>query len=78
MSLVQYITCQMSEPYRTKSASSLTYWLKRGRSLIDDPKATGSELRAASIGVKRIDAELSHMLAKRASVLVQKFNQKYK
>jgi hypothetical protein len=54
------------------------YWLKRGRELLDDPKATGSELRAASIGVKRVDAELSHMLAKRASVLVQKFNQKYK
>jgi hypothetical protein len=78
MSLVQYITCQMSEPYRTKSASSLAFWLERGRELLDDPKATGSELRAASIGVKRIDAELSHMLAKRASALVQKFNQKYK
>ena len=78
MSLVQYITCQMSEPYRTKSASSLVFWLERGRELLDAPKATGSELRAASFGVRNIDAKLSHDLANRASSLIQEFNQRYK
>ena len=68
----------MTEPYRSESVTALTYWQERGRKLALDPKATGSELRAASVGVQSIDPQLSEQLAKRATSEIGKFNQKYK
>ena len=68
----------MAEPYRSESVTALTYWQERGRALLNDTRATGSELRAASIGGQRIDQKLSEQLAKRATSEIGKFNQKHK
>lgn len=76
--IVQRITRDMSEPYRTETAKAISFWIKRGRELLNDTRATGSELRAASIGVRTADPNLSHKLAKRAVVEIGKFNQKNK
>ena len=68
----------MAEPYRTESEIAWRYWLTRGRMLMGNPKASGSELRAASIGVQSIDPVLGHQLAKRAAVVMSRFNQRHK
>jgi hypothetical protein len=68
----------MTEPYRTKSTVTLKFWLARGRKLLGDCNASGSELRAASIGVRSADQELGRKLERRAVVEIGKFNQKQK
>ena len=72
------MTRNMSEPYRTESEIAWRYWLTRGRKLMGDPNSSGSALRAASIGVQSIDPVLSHSLATRASVAINRFTQKHK
>jgi len=68
----------MSEPHRSKSEFRLNFWLKRGRKLLLDPKSSGSELRAASIGVQSVDQEMSDELEQRARDAIGRFNQKNK
>jgi len=76
--LIQKLTCQMAGEYRLESQARLKYWLSRGRKMINEANISASELRAASIGVRRLDIKLSRQLAKRARALAVKFNQKYK
>ena len=68
----------MSEPYRSESEFRLNYWLKRGRKLLDDHRSSGSELRAASIGVQSVDQEMSRELETRAREAIGIFKQKNK
>lgn len=75
---VQRLTRNMSEPLRSESEFRLHYWLKRGRKLLDDHHSGGSELRAASIGVRSVDQEMSDELERRAKEAIGRFNQKNK
>lgn len=68
----------MSEPHRSESEFRLNYWLKRGRKLLDDHRSSGSELRAASIGVQSVDRKMSHELETRAREAIGIFKQKNK
>ena len=54
------------------------FWHKRGKALLHDHKATGSELRAAAIGVRGVDAKLAEQLESKAQIESARFNQKYK
>jgi len=68
----------MSEPHRSESEFRLNFWLKRGRKLLLDPKSSGSELRAASIGVQSVDQGMCDELEQRAREAIGRFNQKNK
>ena len=54
------------------------FWHERGKALLHDHKATGSELRAAAIGVRRMDAKLAEQLESKAQIQIARFNQKHK
>ena len=54
------------------------FWHERGKALLHDHKATGSELRAAAIGVRGVDAKLAEQLESKAQIEIARFNQKYK
>lgn len=54
------------------------FWHERGQALLHDNKATGSELRAAAIGVRRMDAKLAEQLESKAQIQIARFNQKHK
>ena len=75
---VQRVTRNLPEPLRSESEFRLRYWLKRGRKLLDDHHSGGSELRAASIGVRSVDQEMSDELEQRAKEAIGRFNQKNK
>ena len=75
---VQRLTRNMSEPIRSESEFRLRYWLKRGRKLLDDHHSGGAELRAASIGVRSVNQEMSDELERRAKEAIGRFNQKNK
>lgn len=55
-----------------------TFWHERGKALLHDHKATGSELRAAAIGVRGVDAKLAERLEAKAQIEIARFNQKHK
>ena len=75
---VQRVTRNLPEPFRSETEFRLQYWLKRGRKLLDDHHSGGSELRAASIGVRSVDQEMSDELEQRAREAIGRFNQKNK
>ncbi len=54
------------------------FWHERGKALLHDHKATGSELRAAAIGVRGVDAKLAEQLESKAQIEIARFNQKHK
>ena len=54
------------------------FWHERGKALLHDHKATGSELRAAAIGVRGVDAKLAERLEAKAQIEIARFNQKHK
>jgi len=68
----------MTSPHREAAVAALTFWLKRGRELLGNPRASGSELRAAAIGVQRSDQNMSRELATRAASTISRFTQKNK
>jgi len=54
------------------------FWHERGKALLHDHKASGSELRAAAIGVRGMDAKLAERLEAKAQIEIARFNQKNK
>jgi hypothetical protein len=72
--LVQYMTREERRQDRERKR----FWHERGQALLHDNKATGSELRAAAIGVRRMDAKLAEQLESKAQIEIARFNQKHK
>ena len=72
--LVQYMTREERRQDRERKM----FWHERGKALLHDNKATGSELRAAAIGVRGVDAKLAEQLESKSQIEIARFNQKHK
>ena len=68
----------MTNEERSQDRERKTFWHERGKALLHDHKATGSELRAAAIGVRGVGAKLAEQLESKAQIEIARFNQKHK
>tara|TARA_R100000655_G_scaffold18143_6_gene38178 strand:+ start:7329 stop:7535 length:207 start_codon:yes stop_codon:yes gene_type:complete len=68
----------MTNEERSQDRERKRFWHERGKALLHDYKASGSELRAAAIGVRGMDAKLAEQLESKARIEIARFNQKHK
>ena len=68
----------MTNEERSQDRERKRFWHERGKALLHDHKASGSELRAAAIGVRGMDAKLAEQLESKAQIEIARFNQKHK
>ena len=68
----------MTNEARSQDRERKRFWHERAYSLLHHHKASGSELRAAAIGVRGVDAKLAEQLESKAQIEIARFNQKHK
>ena len=68
----------MTNEERRQNHERKRFWHERGKAILHDHKASGSELRAAAIGVRGMDAKLAEKLEAKAQIEIARFNTKHK
>ena len=68
----------MTNEERRQNHERKRFWHERGKAILHDHKASGSELRAAAIGVRGMDAKLAEKLETKAQIEIARFNTKHK
>ena len=68
----------MTNEERRQNHERKRFWHERGKTLLHDHKASGSEPRAAAIGVRGMDAKLAERLETKAQIEIARFNTKHK